>query len=52
MFRQCIGAICLLGSCAVSQAQDYPTKPLRWQVPFAPGGSGDALARVMGLGLG
>ncbi|MCC6472154.1 MAG: tripartite tricarboxylate transporter substrate binding protein [Burkholderiales bacterium] len=35
-----------------AQAQDYPSRPLHWLVPFAPGGSGDALGRIMGQQLG
>jgi tripartite-type tricarboxylate transporter receptor subunit TctC len=32
-------------------AQDYPTKPLRMIVPFAPGGASDLVARIISPGL-
>ena len=31
-----------------AQAQEFPTKPLRFVVPYAAGGSGDLLARLLG----
>jgi tripartite-type tricarboxylate transporter receptor subunit TctC len=43
-------AAALLALCAITSApaQDYPTKPVRFVVPSAAGGSGDLLARLVG----
>ena len=41
----------LLALTAVAAAQDYPKKPVRIIVPFAPGGLNDQLARIVGAGL-
>jgi tripartite-type tricarboxylate transporter receptor subunit TctC len=41
----------LLISVALAQAQNYPSKPIRFVVPFPPGGSADALARLIGVRL-
>jgi tripartite-type tricarboxylate transporter receptor subunit TctC len=43
-------AAALLALCAITSApaQDYPTKPVRFVVPYAAGGSGDLLARLVG----
>ena len=32
-------------------AQEYPSKPIRWIVPYAPGGTSDFLARIIGQKL-
>lgn len=39
---------CAIGS---ASAQNFPTKPVRFVVPFAPGGSTDTLARTIGQKL-
>src|SRR6185503_8793512 len=41
-------ALFLAGNCL---AQDYPSKPVRFIVPYAPGGSSDILARTLGQKL-
>jgi tripartite-type tricarboxylate transporter receptor subunit TctC len=37
---------------ATAQAADYPTRSIRWIVPYVPGGTTDILARIMGARLG
>jgi tripartite-type tricarboxylate transporter receptor subunit TctC len=47
-----IGAACLLGALpAFAQKTDWPTRSVRFIVPFPPGGTVDPLARLLGTRL-
>ena len=45
------GSLLAAHAAAQSQADDYPNKPIRWIIPFPPGGSNDILGRYLGIKL-
>ena len=44
--------LCLATTCAFAQSPAFPTKPVRWVVPFPAGGSADLMARMTAPELG
>lgn len=42
-----LGAVCILFASATTWSQDYPRRPVRFVVPYAPGAINDAVARML-----
>ena len=45
------GAAALPAVPRIARAQAYPTRPVRWIIPFPPGGGADTVARILGQWL-
>jgi tripartite-type tricarboxylate transporter receptor subunit TctC len=43
-----VGMLAAASPAAFAAQQSYPTKPIRWVAPYAPGGSTSALSRLVG----
>jgi len=45
--RSVVLALILIASVSLAHAQQYPTKPIRFVIPFPPGGSTDTMSRMI-----
>lgn len=50
-WHRCLGIFLLVGLVATGHAQSYPEKPVRFIIPFAPGGGADLIGRLLGQKL-
>jgi tripartite-type tricarboxylate transporter receptor subunit TctC len=51
MYLPSLVALLLAVAAGVANAQNYPSRPLRFIVPFPPGGGNDVMARIIGQKL-
>ncbi|GIZ53322.1 Bug family tripartite tricarboxylate transporter substrate binding protein [Noviherbaspirillum aridicola] len=51
LIAACMLALPVLAASAPAMAQSYPSRPIRWLVPYPPGGGSDFLARTVGQQL-
>ena len=54
-WKSSLGLLAAAAAIAVyqpAQAQDWPNRPVKIIVPFAPGGNADGMARIIGQRLG
>ncbi|MDO9197286.1 tripartite tricarboxylate transporter substrate-binding protein, partial [Rhodoferax sp.] len=52
MHRRTLFALSLVAAAGSAMAQGYPNKVIKLQVPFAPGGTTDIIARTISDALG
>jgi tripartite-type tricarboxylate transporter receptor subunit TctC len=51
MYARSLVTLLLTAVATVAGAQNYPTRPIRFVVPFPPGGGNDVMARIIGQKL-
>jgi tripartite-type tricarboxylate transporter receptor subunit TctC len=51
LIESAAAVVVAVASCAAAQAQNYPTRPVRVMVGYAPGGGVDVAARIVAQGL-
>jgi tripartite-type tricarboxylate transporter receptor subunit TctC len=52
LMRGVLAALLICAATAAARADDYPTKPIRFIVPWPPGGGADITARIVGQRAG
>lgn len=46
-----LAGLCAVAAPAAVSAADYPTKPIRWIIPYNPGGGTDSSARILQIAI-